>query len=144
MAVHIFTEEWTKGSASKGSIIACNYYLNKRQKRHRDEWWIAQNGMKNLLKEHSNTLFLRDFWKHHGSPKAWMVVCYFKIQKSTKHQIFWWFFCSENSFLKKSLLGGDGNWLFWTHFWIPYGILFPKTYVWHLGSQRHVFSTLRT
>ena len=70
MAVHIFTEEWTKGSASKGSIIACNYYLNKRQKRHRDEWWIAQNGMKNLLKEHSNTLFLRDIWKNHGSPKG--------------------------------------------------------------------------
>ena len=32
-----------------------------------------------------------------------------KIQKSTEHLIFGDFFWSENSFLKKSLLGGDGN-----------------------------------
>ena len=34
--------------------------------------------MKNLLKEPFNTpMFLRDIWKNHGSPKAWMVACYF-------------------------------------------------------------------
>ena len=33
------------------------------------------------------------------------------------------FFCAENSFLKKALLGRFCNWLFWTHFWIPYAVL---------------------
>ena len=50
-----------------------------------------------------------------------------EIQKSTKRQIFWWFFCSENNFLEKSLLGRVWNWLFWTLFSIPYAILVLKT-----------------
>ena len=49
----------------------------------------------------------------------------FKNQQNV--QLFWWFYCSKNSFLKKSLLGSAGNWFFWTHFWIPYVILVLKT-----------------
>ena len=62
-----------------------------------------------------------------------------KIKKS--HMKKYW---SKNSVLKKSLLGRVGNWLFWTHFWIPCVIRLSKTKVWHLESQRDVFSTLRT
>ena len=65
------------------------------------------------------------------------------FRSKTKHPMFLIFLLWKQFFLK-SLLRGAWNWLFRTHFWTPYVILLSKTYVWHLGSQRHVFSTLRT
>ena len=42
----------------------------------------------------------------------------------------------------KIILGNAGNWLFWTHIWIPCAILLSKTQIWLLGSQRDVVRTL--
>ena len=49
---------------------------------------------------------------------------FINIQKWTKPPSFLMIFGAEYSFLKKSLLD---NWLFWTHFWIPWDILLWKT-----------------
>ena len=61
------------------------------------------------------------------------TICFKKLFSAQKnHQknnnlIFLWFFWAENSFLKKIVLGSVGNWLFWTHIWIPCAILLSKT-----------------
>ena len=91
---------------------------------------ISTDSKSSAIKSFKNGLIMHIYWP--------------KNSKLNKTSNFLWFFVPKISFLKKSLLGSACNWLFWTHFWIPYAILVLKTYVWHLGSQRNVFSTLRT
>ena len=53
-------------------------------------------------------------------------------------------FGTEKSNLKKSLTGGVGNWLVWTHFWIPYAILVLKMGVCTQEATSNEFQALRT
>ena len=67
-----------------------------------------------------------------------------KFKNQQNFQFFWWFFCPKNSFLKKSLLGSVCNWLFWTHFRIPWAILLWKTWICLPEQDQDVFRALRT
>ena len=62
-----------------------------------------------------------------------------KIQKLTRCLIFLMIFGAENSFLKKLVLNSVNNWLFWTHFWIPFTVWFKniglKPGAWSWGFQ---------
>ena len=53
-------------------------------------------------------------------------------------------FGTEKSNLKKSLTGGVGNWLIWTHFWISYEILVLKMGVCTQVVTLNDFQALRT
>ena len=77
----------------------------------------------------------------------WSYLCTYigtKIGKSTKSPILFTIYGAKNSFLKKSLIGGNGNWLFWTHFWIPYAILVLKMGICTQEVTSNDFQTLRT
>ena len=52
---------------------------------------------------------------------------YSKINKTSK--LFRQFFVPKIVYWKKLVMGNNDNWLFWTHFWIPYEILVLKTHV---------------
>ena len=73
-----------------------------------------------------------------------MHIYWDKISKINKTSIFLTIFGTKKSNLKKSLAGGTGNWLVWTHFWIPYDIWVLKIGVCTQEVTLNVFQALRT
>ena len=72
----------------------------------------------------------------------WSYLCTYieiKFQKSTKRPFFLTILGTKKSNLKKSLAGGTGNWLVWTHFWIPYDIWVLKMGVCTQEATLNVF-----
>ena len=73
-----------------------------------------------------------------------MHIYWDKISKVNKMSIVLTIFGTKKSNLKKSLAGGTGNWLVWTHFWIPYDIWVLKMGVCTQEATLNVFQALRT
>ena len=73
-----------------------------------------------------------------------MHIYWDKISKINKTSIFLTIFGTKKSNLKKSLAGGTGNWLVWTHFWIPYDIWVLKIGVCTQEATLNDFQALRT
>ena len=99
------------------AIIPIKQLIFKNEKSHVKKFNSFQY-FGNILTDYESHAF--KFFRI-GLTHAFILTEKFKNQQNLQ------FFCSENSFWKKTLLGSASNWLFWTHFWIPCAILLSKT-----------------